>query len=150
VYFYALDAGYISCFLIFIFHLSILITARIFTTNFIDSECKSVIFGEKILILPISGARMKANIRSFLCISLLLIHLSMETAYKAAKFTAQAAATGISLSTLGLAADLLRNYTLYPNPQLAQAATLKDLDTIQQAAIKLHSMKNRQKILEKA
>lgn len=79
---------------------------------------------------------MKATIRYFLCISLLISHFSVETAYKAAQFTAKATATGLSVATIGLTADLLRNYTLYPNPKLAQSATLKDLDNAQRCAIK--------------
>jgi hypothetical protein len=73
---------------------------------------------------------MNTITHSFLYISL-LISTQIHPAYKAAKFSA----IGIALASTGCAADLLRNYTKFPHPQLAKAATLKDLDNLQQEVI---------------
>ena len=76
---------------------------------------------------------MNTTAHSFLCISLLATSISMHSAYKIAKISA----TSVGIVTVGLTADLLRNYTLYPHPELAKSSTLKDLDNAQRALIKI-------------
>ena len=78
---------------------------------------------------------MKATISSFICISLLITNFSLETAYKAAKIIAKTTAAGVGIITTGVTADLLRNYTKYPNVTSAKEATIKDLDDAQRAII---------------
>ena len=69
---------------------------------------------------------MNTITRSFLCIGLLITSFSVESAYKAAKFTAAGAGLGATL----YAADLMRNYIKYPHPNLAKSATYKDIDDL--------------------
>lgn len=69
---------------------------------------------------------MSALIRYILCISILTTSYSLKPAYKAAKFTA----TGVGIAATLYSVDLLRNYTQYPHPALAKAATHKDIDDL--------------------
>jgi len=70
---------------------------------------------------------MKATIRYFLCASLIAANFEAQCAFKSIK----RALIGTSFATTALIADLLTNYILYPNPELAISATLKDLDNAQ-------------------
>ena len=70
---------------------------------------------------------MSAIIRYILCASILTTSISLKPAWKIVKFSANG--IGLAAATL-YTADLLRNYTKYPDPTFAISATDKDVDSL--------------------